>query len=133
MRGKTEIVKLSRDNNPCQFILYDEEFRSSHHGNVCRLITLARTLLLSSSDTADGSMLLAKAKQGSRDLLLIADRDNFEFILRMPGGRSHVAGGNLAEEMKTISVKSLEQMMARYLTDGIPIRVRANTKRPRKA
>lgn len=133
MRGKTEIVKLSRENDPCQFIIYDEEFRSAHHGNVCRLITLARALLLRSPDTADDNMLLAKAKQGARDLLLITDRDNFEFILRMPGGRSHVAGGNLAEEMKTISVKSLEHMMVRYLTDGIPIRIRANTKRPRKS
>lgn len=133
MRNKTSPTNPRRNCGPCQFTLYDEGLQASHHGNAYRLITLARELLLNSPETEDDNMLLAKASQGTKDLLLVVDRDNYEFVLRMPGGRIHVAGGNLAEEMKSISTKALEQMMTRYLTNGTPIRVRTNTKKPRLA
>lgn len=133
MKNKTSPTNPRRNCGPCQFTLYDEGLQASHHGNVYRLITLTRELLLNSPETEDDNMLLAKASQGTRDLLFIADRDNYEFVLRMPGGRTHVAGGNLAEEMNHVSITALEQMMTRYLIKGTPLRVHTNTKKPRLA
>ena len=114
--------KMHRQTEPCQTTIYDERFRNEY-SDVAQLIACARELLLSSLDTEDENVLLAKTTQGSRSLLLSMDRDNFEFILRMPGGRQHILGGNLAMEMKGISIKELKSMMEHYLTSGKPISI----------
>ena len=122
MEHRKATKKMHRQEEPCQTTIYDEGFRNEYR-DVAQLIACARELLLSSRDTEDESVLLAKTTQGSRSLLLSVDRDNFEFTLRMPGGRQHVLGGNLAMEMKAVSIKRLKSMMEYYLTSGKPISI----------
>lgn len=78
--------------------------------------------LIHSTETAEGSnVLLARASNGNRVLLFMADRDNFEFSLRTTDRRVHVAGGTLASELHGISLFGLRQLMAMYLEQGKPI------------
>jgi len=90
----------------------------------------ARTLLFESSETVDDSLLLAKVSQGSRALLFSIDRDNYEFILRMPGGRRHIAWGFLSSEFKGVSITDLEHMMTAYIIDGVPLRIPGHLSAP---
>lgn len=85
------------------------------------LIIGARALLYYSEDAENGRVLLAKATHGSRTLLLVADRDNFEFVLKTPERKSHVAGGNLASDLKGMSLPELKRVMIDNLEHGCPI------------
>lgn len=96
------------------------------------LVVGARILICSSEEAESGRVLLAKAVQGERALLLNADRDNYEFSLRTADGhRRHVAGGNLASDLKGLSIQQLKEAMHRYLADGTPLPLqKATTRRP---
>lgn len=85
------------------------------------LVAGARELLHSSEAADGGNVLLAKASHGHRTLVLMADRDNYEFSLRTAERRSHVAGGVFASDLRTISLAKLKQMMAMYLERETPI------------
>lgn len=113
---------------PCQVNIYDQSL--GHCRDVAEMIGAARELLLSSEETADNYALLAKAYQGTRSLLLYVDRDNYEFVMKFPGGQKRVAGGNLANELKHLSSHGLRQMMSRYLESGAPIKI--NKGQPRQ-
>lgn len=119
---------------PCQVNIYDQGLGSCR--DVAEMIGAARELLLGSEETADNYALLAKAYQGNRSLLLYVDRDSYEFVAKFPGGQKHVAGGNLANELKHLSAQGLRQMMSRYLEAGVPIKINKaqprRTPRPRK-
>lgn len=106
---------------PCQVNIYDQSL--GHCRDVAEMIGAARELLLSSEETADNYALLAKACQGTRSLFLYVDRDNYEFVMKFPGGQKRIAGGNLANELKHLSVQGLRQMMSRYLEAGAPIKI----------
>jgi len=123
LQDRNKAVKAHRSTDPCQFVLYDDEFRDQHQNNIAQLIILARDLLLSLSETEEEEMLLAKATQGTRSVLFTVTRDSYEFVLRVPGGRRHLAGGNLAVEMKPVSTTALEHMMTNYLVSGTPIQI----------
>ena len=118
----------------CQVNIYDQSL--GYCQDVAEMIGAARELLLGSEETADNYALLAKAYQGTRSLLLYVDRDNYEFVMKFPGGQKHVAGGNLANELKHLSAQGLRQMMSRYLEAGVPIKINKaqprRTPRPRK-
>jgi len=85
------------------------------------LVTAARLLLFSSEEAEDGNVLLAKAVFGNKTLLFTADRDNYEFVLKTPHRKSHVAGGALACDLHGVSLQDLKTMMTRYLEDGRPL------------
>lgn len=91
------------------------------------LILGARELIHSSEDAEDGRVLLAKATRGGKTLLLSADRDNYEFSLRLQNLRSHVAGGVSASDLREITIEQLRDAMYRYLSDGTPLPIRKNT------
>lgn len=94
------------------------------------LVVGARILICSSEEAESGRVLLAKAVRGEQALLLNADRDNYEFSLRTADGRRrHVAGGNLASDLKGLSIQQLKEAMHRYLADGTPLPLRKETAR----
>lgn len=96
------------------------------------LVVGARILICTSEDAEDSRVLLAKAVRGERSLLLNADRDNYEFSLRAADGyRRHVAGGNLASDLRGLSIQQLKEAMHQYLADGTPLPIqKATTRRP---
>lgn len=128
MQTSQNTQRKTSQSIPCQVNIYDQSM--SHCKDVAEMIGAARELLLCSEETADDCALLAKAYQGTRSLLLYVDRDNYEFIMKFPGGQKHAAGGNLANELKHLSIQSLRQMMSRYLESGAPIRI--DKTRPRQ-
>lgn len=65
MEQRKTTKKMHRQTEPCQTIIYDEGFRNEY-SDVAQLIACARELLLSSLDTEDENVLLAKTTQGSR-------------------------------------------------------------------
>ena len=80
------------------------------------LVLGARILICTSEEAEDSRVLLAKAVRGERSLLLNADRDNYEFSLRAADGhRQHVAGGNLASDLRGLSIQQLKEAMHQYL------------------
>ncbi len=85
------------------------------------LVTGARLLIHSSVEADGGNVLLAKATYENKALVFMADRDFFEFSLRTLNQRTRIVRGNLASELRGISLDRLAQMMALYLEQGVPI------------
>lgn len=101
---------------PCKVVIYDDGLGECK--DAAAMIASARELLHSSEETVDNKILLAKASQESCALCFYVDRDNFEFLLKKPGSQKHIAGGNLASELKGISIPALRQIMSSYMVTG---------------
>lgn len=114
---------------PIEFKLFDEMLERP-----CQtaedLVIGARELIFSSEATADCNVMVARASQGSRVLILTVDRDNYEFSYRTMDGRWHAEGGWLACDLREITIDRLKQTMIDYLAKGTPIIISGRVHRP---
>lgn len=114
---------------PIEFKLFDEMLERP-----CQtaedLVIGARELIFSSEATADCNVMVARASQGSRVLILTVDRDNYEFSYRTMDGRWHAEGGWLACDLREITIDRLKQTMIDYLAKGTPIIIPDRVHRP---